>query len=375
MFFFDWLSIYQDFDFKLPIISGRHSRIIDTLTGEELSVSQFPEKYQGSFSTSIFIRISGNRISIKGNPSRINRIENLFGFNSIEQCVEVYNDILRSMGLPVFTKCTKFWHTNDKKDRAVMVSNGAIINEVHITSNVSTGKLNEDVYLKALSTQPYRNSIPRLHSNGKTCDWLTKSGKGGSLIYPSVYNKANELKLHAYPRLLKKHGIDSKEVKYLTSVIDYCKDSGVVRFEQKIKSAFLRRHNLQFYGFSDFTILNTLHSEFINIQDKLKVEAMSFESISNKLLREGICTNLKSSNITSIYAIEWMHGASFDLSKSQVKLHRCRLRKIGIDIALVCDVQKFSLVSVKEVRQINVEPLLVPDWYQHATVNHLKSVA
>lgn len=55
-----------------------------------------------------------------------------------------------------------------------MVADGALIKELHITSNKSVGKGNEDDYISGLSTQPYRNSVPRLHSNGKSVDWLSK---------------------------------------------------------------------------------------------------------------------------------------------------------------------------------------------------------
>ncbi|EKU4731169.1 Replication-associated protein G2P, partial [Citrobacter freundii] len=50
--------------------------------------------------------------------------------------------------------------------------------------------------MSGLSTQPYRNSVPRLHSNGKSVDWLSKKGNV-NLIYPTVYNKAHEMELHS----------------------------------------------------------------------------------------------------------------------------------------------------------------------------------
>src|SRR5690606_27359788 len=102
-------------------------------------------------------------------------------------CIATYNKILTGYGLPHFTKCTKIWHgqTSEGK-RTSTFSDGAVIQELHITSNISVGKGNEDAYLKALSMLPYRNMVPRLHGNGKTTDWLTKKCKGSDLIYPSV---------------------------------------------------------------------------------------------------------------------------------------------------------------------------------------------
>lgn len=367
--FYDWLKVYQDHNEQLPVIGDRQMIVVDSATGEELAIKQPTVKHTGSYSTNVLIWISGNRVTVSGNPSRVNRLENLFGYSTLDQCVRVFNEILATYGLPPFTKATKVWQgVGECGSRVKTFTNGAVITELHLTTNRAVGKGNEDDFLKGLSTLPYRHSIPRLHTNGKTCDWLTKTGKGGRLIYPSVYNKAFELSLHALPKLKRSHGETSKEYEYLRSVIDYCKENGVVRFEQKLKSEFLRRNNFCYYGFIDEDALKPIHHEFLNIDQKLQVEAMNLETITQRLINEGICTNTRSANTTTIYAIQWMHGQSFDLSKSQVQVHRARLRKIGIDIALACDLSKFALVRVKESRSVTVRPLPIPAWYRKPEV-------
>lgn len=374
--FYDWLKVYQDFDYELPLISKRHSIEVDTDTGEFLTTRQPTRKHEGSFSTSINIRISGNRITVDGNPSRINRIENLFGFSTLDQCINCYNDILSSLGLPIFTKCTKTWYASGKDgEKVTSFSDGAVFQEIHITSNKCVGQNCEDDYLRGLSTLPYRHSIPRLHTNGKTCDWLSKAGKGGSLIYPSVYNKAFELNLHTLPKIKRRFGTESKEIQYLWNVINHCQFHGVVRFEQKLKSAHLRKYNLNHYGLFDESEFQTLHEEFLNLDKKLQVEAMNLETITAKLIRENICTNTKAANITTLYAIQWMHGTKFDFSKKQVQTHRARLRQIGIDIKLPCDLTKFSLVQVRDSRTIELKDLPVPTWYRKPQFTHLRLVA
>lgn len=373
---YDWLIGYQDFDFELPLIADRASISIDTQTGEIIGRARQPTlKHAGSYSTSLQIRISGNRLTVDGNPSRINRVDNLFGYTSTDQCVSVYNEILTSLGLPSFTKCTKVWlGQGDDGSKVQTYSDGMVFTEVHLTTNKSVGQNNVDDYLRGLSIVPYRNSIPRLHSNGKTCDWLSKSGKGGSLIYPSVYNKGFELELHALPKIKRKFGLESAEYKYLSDVINYCNENGVARFEQKLKSAFLRREKLNHYGFFDEFKFRKIHEQFLNIDKKLQVEAMDLETISTRLIREGVCENTRSANTTTLYAVQWMHGHQFDLQKKQVQTHRARLRKIGIDIALTCDLSRFSLVNVKSSRLVEVKNLLVPDWYQRPK-NFLQAVA
>lgn len=380
--FYDWLKIYQDHDCRLPCIADTHNIVVDTDSGEWVSSTQPPVKHEGSFSTSIQIRCSGNRVYVSGNPSRYGRRDNLFGFRTIDQCVSVYNSILSSYGLPLFTKNSKrsyvrnssavqsnkvfhdgtfFRSEHGTKD--LQPADGAVITELHITSNLSVGAGNATDFLRALSTLPYRYGVPRLHTNGNTADWLGKSGKASSLIYASAYNKAREIELHTLPKFIRKFGADSPHVEYIKKLIQFCDDSGVVRMEQKVKSAFLRRENLNLYGQIDESILKNLHNEFCQLPAKLKVEAMDLETISERLIAEGICTSTHAANTTAMYAVQWMHGYAFDFKKKQVQTHRARLRQIGVDIAMSCDLTKFSLVRVREARQIEPTVLKVPDWY------------
>ena len=377
--FIDWLTIHQDFDNPIRLIGNRASIVIDTVTGEHLNMTQPTYKYEGSHSTSIRVIISGNRITVKGNPSRINRLDNLFGFTSISQCVAVYNKILLSLELPTFTKCTKVFQRNDTQQkegsRVCTYSDGATLTELHITTNKATGEGNTDDYIKGISTLRYRHMIPRLHTNGKTCDFLNPKGKASTLIYPSVYNKANDIQIHTLQKIKRLHGEESEEYKYVINLMKYCEEEGVARFEQKLKSAFLRKHNFRFYGLFDETLLRPIHEEFINIDEKLQVTAMTLENISERLIRLEICKNTRSANTTAMYALQWMSGMSFDLSKKQVQTHRARLRKIGIDIADTCDLSRHSPVFVRKAKEIKVKPLLIPSWYKHPSVNHLSQVA
>lgn len=373
--FFDWLAVYQDHDVELPVISDKFSIWVDAASGDCLHSSQPSVKHTGSYSTSILIRVSGRRVVVSGNPSRFNRSENLFGLPSIESCIAVYNSILAKYNLPPFTKNTGGFVKNDYHGIETMRPNGAVITEIHLTSNVATGADNTPDFIRGLSTLPFRNSVPRLHTNGNTVDWVSKSGKAGSLIYPSVYIKGRELALHALPKVVKEFGQDSGEFRYLQKVIAYCTANGVARFELKLKSAYLRREGLNRYGLIDIEKLRAIHSEFTALPKKLKVESMTFENIAQELLRTGVCKSTLAANTTCLYAVQWMHGQQFDLKKSQVKTHRARLRAIGLDIALPYDMTKHSLVRVKfnESRAIEISPLKQPSWYRRAS--HLSIAA
>lgn len=367
--FFDWLRIYQDHTSQLPVISDRLFLVVDSHSGDYLHTRQSAFRHGGSFSTSITIRINGNRVIMEGNPSRFGRPENLFGFSTLDECIEVYNKILTSYGLPPFTKGKKIeFLTGEDGKKASRTTDGAVIQELHVTTNIAVGENNADDFIKAISTLPYRQMVPRLHTNGKTADWLTKSCKGSDLIYPSVYNKAFEIELNALKKARRKFGDTSREVKYLQKVIDYCRENGVIRFEQKLKSRFLQQNSMQFFGLDNFSKLKELHDDFLSLPDKMQVEAMDFMNISQQLISAGVCDNTRSANTTAMYAINWMHGEKFDFNKCQVKTHRARLRKIGIDIALPCDLTKFSLVVATRARVVTMNDLPIPAWYQQPTV-------
>ena len=334
-------------------------------TGEQQKGIRIPAfKHEGSFCDSVLIKINGSILTMSGNPSRWGRIENLFGLPTVEACVNCFNLILRNLNLPEFTKCTRiFYGQSEDGSKVKKFSDGAIIKELHITENRAVGRGNVEHYLSGLSTLNYRNSIARLHTNGETVDWLSKQGNA-NLIYPSVYNKAYELELHSLVKIKNKFGEQSQEYKKLLKVIDFCKEQGVARFEQKLKSRYLQKENLNFYGLSDYSKLKKLNDEFINIDTKLKVTAMDFETISETLLNAGIVDTVRSANTTAMYAYQWAHGQVFDISKAHIKRHRAKLRKIGIDIAHKCDLSKFSPVKVVSTREITVSNLIVPNWYK-----------
>ncbi len=373
--FIDWLKIYQEHEMDAPFLTDRASIIIDTETSEQLGVRQAPLKHPGSFCTSIQIQVTDTRITISGNPSRYGRVDNLFGFESIDECVSVYNRILRSLDLPEFTKCTEVYRRSGKEGTKVqLASNGAVIQELHITSNKSVGQGCEADYLKGLATQRYRNSLPRLHTNGMTVDWLSKLGNA-RFIYPSVYVKYNEMLLHSADKLKRSYGEGSKEFGYLNKVIGYCRMAGVVRFEQKLKSAFLRKSNFCFWGLFDEEKLKPIHEHFVGLDKRLSVEKMTIENIAEKLVRKKIVKSTHAANVTSMYAIQWMNGTRFDLAKTQVQTHRARLRQIGIDIANPCDINRHSPVFVRETKTIDVQDLSMPSWYQRPGVANLRLVA
>lgn len=378
--FYDWLTIEQDFGFQLPLLDGNAYARLVIEQGEVVetgSLSSPAFSHKGSFCDNVKIKVNGSGIRMSGNPSRWGRLDNLWGHRSIDACVSVYNEILRDIyghcdQIPQFTKCTKLFYAQGSPCE-VIGADGAIIRELHVTENITVGAENERDYIAGLSTLRYRHSIPRLHTDGNCVDWLSKQGNA-SLIYPCVYNKAYEIELHSLGKIARKFGDDSDEVRHILELVGYCRAVGLVRFELKLKNPYLKRNNMTYWGMSDYSQLTALMDEFTNIDQKLSVTSMDFETISERLVSSGIVDTTRAANTTAMYALQWMHGQNFDLAKAQVKVHRARLRKIGIDIATKCNVSKFSPIFVTARREVKSNIATPPSWYAMPQVQ-LRAVA
>lgn len=374
--FIDWLTISQEHDHDLPVVCDVFTLTIDANTDEVLSTRQPRFKHEASFSTSVTIHVQGRKVRVEGNPSRVGRLDNLFGFTTIEQCVAVYNQLLREYGLPPFTRCTRvdIRQGQSGAKSGDRVADGAKIERIDLTTNVSLGEGNVLAYLRGVSSQRIGHSVGFLYPNGRTVAWTPKgNGKGGRLQYRKAYDKAFEMDQNCVPKMKRAFGEDSEEYKYVKRVRDYCAEQGVVRMEQELKSEYLQREALCYWGLFDERRLAELHREFLSIDEKLKVTAMDLQSIADKLIECGICNGRASANATASYAILWMNGQHHGLRQRAFETHAARLNKIGINIRNACDTSRFAPVFVRQCREVTKSTLAIPSWYQRA--NHLQQVA
>ncbi len=373
--FFDWLEIEQTFDQPLPLLDGNAYLRLVVEQGEVVQdngIASPAYSHKGSFCDSVLVRAAGCRLFMSGNPSRWGRLENLWGFKTVDQCVYKFNEILREIYgefdfIPQFTKCNEIFYKDDSASGGSPLqrigADGAIIKGLHTTKNFMVGAENEKKYIAAVSTLSYRNSIPHLFTNFFGCDWKSKKNNS-SLIYPCVYAKGNELELHSLSKVTKAFGPESDEVEHLQQVIDFCWAVGLVRYELKFKYRYLQREGLQYWGKSDYSRLETVMSEFTSLDQKLSVSNMKFENIAQQLFSAGVVESTKAANTTAMYALQWADGHHFDLEKKQVKTHRARLRKIGIDIARPCNISQFSPVKMVSCTEIHRQECTPPSWYQ-----------
>lgn len=410
--FIDYLSVEQVYSFDLPQVADITIERFCSRTGESLSSTQPSWKHEGSYSTKLTIRVDGRRLIVSGNPSAMDRLENLFGYQTIDQCVRVYNRILAEYGLPALTRCTRidflqaprsrvikkpvfkaitaeqrldlafdagqaeeegdanaYVHSVETSHKHVAIGDGMRITRIDLTTNRTVGQGNEQQYVKALSTQRAGYKVGNLYTDGCTVDWQARDQ------YRKAYIKATALAKFQLPKAIRAFGPESEEVHYLHQCITHCQEHGVVRMEQELKREYLLREGMAWWGLFDESRLKKVHEQFLAIDERLTVTAMDIETISDHLVSQGVVDNTKAANTTAQYALAWAAGKQFDLTKRQVKEHRARLRQIGIDIANPCDTSRFSPVVHKQRGEvIPVDVLAIPTWYRRPA-GHLQLVA
>jgi len=369
MYFIDRLDIYQDHTIGgLPVV-GKELIARYDLTSTDTNptrVTNNPMPLDGSYSTSLRVRCDGRRVSIEGNPSRWQRIDNLFGFSSIDECIQVYNIELQKLGLPPFTKATDTFYSYAKKEKEnKLITNGAKFRRIDITRNLSVGKDNERHFLRGLSSQRIGKGImPHLFPNGNTLSWKTCSWIN------ELYIKAEEMRLSRNNKLIKKLNI--KEVEYRNKIITYCDDIGLVRDEKQFKQPFLNRNNLCFYGLVDENDYLKYLTDIDDMLNKIEISTMDYENISDILISKKICKTTQSANSTQSILFSWLYNKPIKKT-SMYYVHKARLLKLGIDISVPHDVTKL-MPQLRSQKEITVNIAQPPDWYQMPSINNLKVV-
>lgn len=383
-FFIDKLCVTQDHTpingELLPFMAQHRYIKFDLQTGVE-SEHYDNLQLEGSFSSSLMIKCNGYQVSVYGNPSRWQRIDNLFGLKTFDDCISVYNHILEGLGLPVFTKCTSFIFKQSIKGKGThnKVYNGAIIKHIDFTRNWSVGQGNEKFYLKGLSTQSIGRSVPAfLYPDETTVEWYgahMQKMTGSTHRYIKVYIKLSDL-LRNEKKLLK--GATFDDIDYFEKVKNFTHEKGVIREEHSFKRRYLVDHDLCAYGLVTESQFNEELQVITNIRKRLEVSDMQIETIGQRLIEQGICKSKQSANATEYTYSRWLHGESMDKTDRQFRTYKKRLLQLGIDISIKLDISRAPL-RLKPCVVIEVRELEAPVWYCQPVVpknqTHLRLVA
>lgn len=369
--FVDKLHIQQTHTDKMPMFGDKARFVVDLVTGETSDNPQvYQQRIKASHSTSLGISCDGYKVRVEGNPSRFARVENLIGFDNIQDCVAMYNRVLLNLGLPPFTTGQFTLGQCDAKGNVKKHYSGAQITLIDITKNHSVGKGNELAFLRGVATLSLPNGKkPHLYPNGCTVDWSTKKVGGSSWDYSKLYVKSQDL-LDKKNRNLT--GADDETTDYYQSVIDYCIQNGVIREEHSFKSDKLKRYDLGYYGHVSLEQLAQHHTltTLSQLMKTLGVATVEFHSIAKQLLDKGVVKSAQAAYATQAWCQQWLNGEPFvhlDRNKklsSSYYTHKARLLELGIDISVPYCPSRAALPTFKNQREITVSDMSAPHWYR-----------
>lgn len=320
----------------------------------------FPERLytawiKGSHDSKIQIASDGTTLSMKGNPGRFGRPDNLFNLE-FDDTIKACNKIAASQGFPLnsFAPGVRDPYTRSQLDtiwaaRAAegkepdqcpeLPWTGARIWSIHMTQNYVTGSAeNAQAFMDWANTQTMAR-VKKARLGPSTLVW-------GSLSYCQVelYDKAKEMLAHA-------KGPEAKKAMLESPAYQHAFVNGIIRLEVKCAKDFLKHRKLTFLGNWDMGTVTQLFNE--------KSEIMRRGSALVAVEDEDILALLPSR--TRVHAAAWMAGIDVrkHMSERTFFRHAAVLRPYGIDI---CEKRNITVVRPK-MREVAVQVAEVPTWY------------
>ena len=353
MIFIDWLSIYQVYPPKsLPVIGDAVVQKFDLETGDMVYETIQGYQHEGSFDSALRVRCDGSIIEVSGNPSKFDRLDNVFGIGSIESCVEVYNRVLEQLGLPPFT-IDESTYSKRLQRSDQFIDDGAKITRVDLTRNFSSGSAENALRaLRWISSQTWKGRAAQLYPNGLTVDFPNARGKQGKRVYLKYYSKAGSLNLKWDNEL------DGEYCKKLKAWVE---DVGLIRQEVSLKSNTLRENGLERIDRWEYqTMLNIIQKQSVH-QNQGGALSDVVGEVAPRLIQQGVTPGQagKCAGIVSL----WLSGTNVRplFPRSTFYKVRKQLLPFGIDISIPCDVSRFPIAT----QEVNLEQLEPPSWYRY----------
>lgn len=408
--FVDWMTLYQARRPGTIPVAGSEFRVSHSLeTGELLREQVVGFQHLGSFDSSLHVRSDGGTVLVSGNPSAFDRPDNLFGWHSVPASVDRVNRELSLLGLPEFDSFRA--HEERRSGSTVAfrslpspavrgsqaavlgyfadVDNGrqsahadavlpderARLTRVDLTQNLSTS--DAPGFLRHLSTYVHHGKVGYLYPNGRTVEW----GKGSRRIYIKYYDKAFDiqqkiLKLSKSATKNCKHRSKLiQHIEYLSKLMAWCEENGIVRLEVSFKSTeLIDRHLIFIESWSPDVMSNVLHP--YQFHEKLNISETRFQGVADWLIAGGLSERV--ARQAELIHTAWVNGSDVSMlcgTERNFRRYRNYLLGVGVDIKNPCDISRLVLRAHRsECREVSP-----PDWYvmpgQESTKPYLKIVA
>jgi hypothetical protein len=325
----------------------KNGNVVTELTA--LHERLFTAWIRGSHDSKLQLASDGSTVSMKGNPGRFGRKDNLFN-HDFEHTISAANAIVAAEGFPqdCFSRGTRDPYT--KSQLAAMDikagddlpespwRDGARVWSIHMTQNYRTGSPENAKAVIQWADGQTMARVKKARLGATTLVW-------GSLAYcqTELYVKADEMLAHAKGPKQKEKVMESDEYKYALA-------NGIIRLEVKCAKDFLKHRKLTYLGNWSMGTVTEIFKEKAEILERCK--AVEQED-------EDILALLPSS--TRVHAAAWLAGVdvSAHMSRRTFFRHAKVLRAYGIDI---CEKRNVTVIRPK-MREVEITPLAVPDWY------------
>jgi II/X family phage/plasmid replication protein len=297
-----------------------------------------PFSFEGSHESRVQIQSDGWTVKLSGNVGRFHRRDNIFGF-TLDEVMGKANRILASFDLPPFTKGKPFLEYGSPFSKFT----GAFFTRLDLTENFSVGSAaNVAPFMQHLAAQ----SVSRMRTGSFPDGYTVDYGRGSKYWYAKAYAKHHQLTA----RQQKKHPP-------VPDVLAFVEHVGMVRFEVTLKSRFLSQNGLRYWGAIDMQKLNRIFYEKAEVIRREKAAYESLDQMFEDLPAELLGT-----------ALAWKMGKDLSCKMKRATYYRHRRKLLiehGIDISQPCKV--VELATRIKVREIEVMPMVAPDWYWDRT--------
>jgi len=351
----DFLTVYQDFPAgSLPIFGSDWVLVLDN-QGE--LKQEFIKHYQheGSHSSKISVRSDGNRLSISGNPSKYNRLDNVFGCPDVSAALAVYNGILPELGLPQLY--TRTW--DESRSHQLQCSDDVLIERpvltrVDVCQNYALGSHSRS-FLRWVEGQSYNGKGGHMYSNGATVDF----NRNSRYLYFKYYLKAVELCLH------RRKAKSAEDRDYLDKLIGWAEHNGIVRFEVSLKAMKLKRAGLDnpanWKGETMGKIIEA-HAPHWRLQENDRARSHPLDGLYGELVDAGYTDGFAKRAV--MIAGAWLGGAAIKTQMSRATYYKYRraLMHTGIDIANPCSAK----MMLPRTFDLHIEVASPPSFYKTA---------
>lgn len=358
----DWLSVSQ-VHVDSPEWGSIRRCDFDVLTGELESDRILGDSVQASWDTSVRVRSMGGRVEVSGNPSKWGRLDAITGLPDVWQCLDVYNGILRELGLPEFRRAAP-WHEIERGgaggDRH---DDGPRISRVDLTDNLICGRNGVRGWLDWLEAQVWGDRLPF----ERTSSTMVAAGRRKRRQLVS-YDKAAEI-LANIKKWKRSRALEKQDaVFYLSALVAWAREVGLVRREVRLGSQWLSERvycHAEAWGpdtvaklFSEMTEMKTMNAGALSDYG---------DGVYQRLLDAG-CTERMAGACSSRVSL-WLGGQDWRVGLTQATAYRyAKLVRDNCGLELRKPSNIRSLATCVKPKVLEARPLSaadLPDWYQY----------